>query len=176
MNKERGSKMKEGNISLILDRYSDIFSDFDPRPFSERALSDDFIQECKRASSNKDYEFELSFIIPKKEKNIEHEMVIKKRLKNYFQKHSNEKQKEVKSIKREGFIWFLVGALVMFGATFLYDLEGFFFKFLMIISEPAGWFMFWEGLGKVFLDAKEKKPDADFYEKMANAKISFSSY
>ncbi len=176
MAKEKSPKMQEGNISLILDTYDDIFSDFDPRPFSERSLSDDFLQECKRASMDKEDRLELSFLVPKKERNIGHELIIKKRLKSHFQKHAQEKQKKVRAIKREGFIWFAFGALVMFGSTFLYDLPQFFFRFLFIVAEPAGWFMFWEGLGKIFMDAKEKKPEANFYTKMANAKVSFSAY
>lgn len=176
MNQEKEDKMREGNISLILDNYGDLFSDFDPRPFSERALSDDFLQECKRASLDKEDRLELNLLIPKKARNLEHESLIKRRLRSHFQKHAQEKRNKVRAIKREGFIWFAVGAVVMFGATFLYDLTGFLYKFLLIIAEPAGWFMFWEGLIKVFMDAKEKKPEADFYTKMADAKVSFSAY
>ena len=51
---EREVSLREGNISLILDSYNDMFSDFDPRSFSERALSDDFLSECKRAARDKD--------------------------------------------------------------------------------------------------------------------------
>ena len=29
-------------ISILLDSYDDIFSDFDPSPYSERTLSDDY--------------------------------------------------------------------------------------------------------------------------------------
>ena len=44
---EKNTALKEGNISLILDSYDDIFSDFDQRDFSERSLSDDFLIECR---------------------------------------------------------------------------------------------------------------------------------
>lgn len=168
--------MKDKDISLSLDSYNDLFSDFDSRSFAEKALSHDFIQECKNASLDKNSAFELKLFVPKKNRNLVDEAVIKKRLKNHFQKHSNEAKKEIKLIKREGVIWFLLGAVVMIGATFLYDLEGFFYRFLLVISEPAGWFLFWEGLDKVFRDAKDKKPNVDFHDKMNNAKISFYSY
>ncbi|MBI2151367.1 hypothetical protein HYU21_01420, partial [Candidatus Woesearchaeota archaeon] len=36
-------EVREGNISLVLDSYDDIFSDFDPRDYSEKALSEDFL-------------------------------------------------------------------------------------------------------------------------------------
>ncbi len=32
---DEGTLMKEGNVSIILSAYTDIFSDFDPRPFTE---------------------------------------------------------------------------------------------------------------------------------------------
>ena len=44
---------KNGNISLILESYTDIFSDFDPRPYDQRTLSDDFLLECKKAVRRK---------------------------------------------------------------------------------------------------------------------------
>ena len=35
-------------ISIAIDTWDDIFSDFDPRPFEVRALSEDFIAELKK--------------------------------------------------------------------------------------------------------------------------------
>jgi hypothetical protein len=35
-------------ISIWLDSYNDIFSDFDSRPFSERTVSDDFLSEVRK--------------------------------------------------------------------------------------------------------------------------------
>ena len=44
-------KFREGNISIVLDSYDDLFSDFDPRPYRIRALSDDFLLECKKSKT-----------------------------------------------------------------------------------------------------------------------------
>ncbi len=35
-------------ISIAIDTWDDIFSDFDPRPLNIRALSEDFIAELKK--------------------------------------------------------------------------------------------------------------------------------
>lgn len=43
----------KAEISLVLDTYDDIFSDFDPRPYGERALSSDFLDEAKKAARDK---------------------------------------------------------------------------------------------------------------------------
>jgi hypothetical protein len=50
------------------------------------------------------------------------------------------------------------------------------FDVLLVLAQPAGWFSFWEGLGKIFILAKEKKPDLDFYKKVARANIFFTNY
>ncbi len=171
-------KMRQGNISLILDTYNDIFSDFDPRSYSERALSDDFLVECKRATRNKDLEmgFELRLLIPKSRRDLNDELKIKQRLRLHFHKHFKEKHEEIRSIKREGISWVAIGLIFIFLATIIYAYKGFLFNLLFVVLEPAGWFTLWSGLDKIFINSKEKKPELDFYKKMANAKIVFISY
>lgn len=52
---ELAKKVEDGRLSSILnsiqialDHYDDIFSDFDPSPFSQRMLSDDFLKEMQK--------------------------------------------------------------------------------------------------------------------------------
>ena len=176
MGKTKEANLREGNISLVIDSYNDLFSDFDPRPSSERALSDDFLLECKKAAEVKEIGLELRMLVPVAKRKIFEESVIKKRLKYYFQKHFKEKENEIKKIKSEGLLWFLLGSVIMLITTALYNYPGFFFHFLFVIGQPAGWFTFWEGLGKIFITAKEKIPEYEFYKKMNSARIIFLSY
>ena len=44
---------KQGEINILLNSYNDIFSHFDPSPYTERILSDDFIMTVKSVSKNK---------------------------------------------------------------------------------------------------------------------------
>jgi len=169
-------KFREGNISIVLDSYEDIFSDFDPRPYAVRALSDDFLLECKKAAVVKTNKLELRFLLPSKKRSIPDEIKIKKRLKEYFQKHFKEKHKELNKIKLRGFFWFIAGAIVMILAPFLFNNEDYLFRVLAIMSEPAAWFFFWEGLGKIFLLSKSEVEDYKFYKKMTNVEISFLDY
>src|ERR1035437_3645551 len=68
-------------VSIWLDGYDDIFSDFDPRPYSERSLSDDFIAEAKKVSREKLLKInELNLLIPDSKRNAEQESVIIKNL------------------------------------------------------------------------------------------------
>ncbi len=172
-------KFKEANISLIIDTYEDIFSDFDPRPFLERSMSDDFLQECKRAARDKGEEqLELRILVPKKVRNLKEEWKIKKRLKEHFSNHHKKEETKIKKIKAEGVLWFVLGTIFILILSFLEEssLTGFLIQIVKTILEPAGWFSYWEGLGKIFIVAKEKSSGYDFYKKMAKAEINFVEY
>jgi hypothetical protein len=178
---EKENKMREGNISLILDSYNDLFSDFDPRSYTERALSDDFLIECKRAARDKEFSlggFVLRLLVPKNKRNTLDESKIKQRIKYHFQKHFHQKEQEIKSIKKEGMVWFAIGVLFMVFATIVdrYSSNNFLFNLLFVILEPAGWFTAWSGLDKFFFDVKKEHPEYNFYKKMASAEILFIGY
>ena len=170
---KKEGEIKDKNIGLVLDSYQDLFSDFDPRDFSQRTISDDFLVECKKATRDREDHFELKFLLPNAKRNFRDELKIKKRLKLHFQKHFHEKENE---IKKEGFIWVIIGAILMLGSTYLYDKKEFIMRFLLIVLEPAGWFLVWEGLYNALIYTREKNPELHFYRKMANAQINFNDY
>src|SRR3989344_6408811 len=83
-------------ISLWLDDYNDIFSDFDPRPYSERALSDDFLNASQKMfRETKTGKFELRLLIPKSLRDEKQESLIKKRLKSFFRQRENEGRNKI---------------------------------------------------------------------------------
>jgi hypothetical protein len=176
--KERLAKLSE--ISIALTTYNDIFSSFDPRPYAQKALSDDFLEETKRASSVKNSEdIELKLLMPASRRNLSEETIIKKRLKDYFKKHESLARNEVNSTIKKGALFISFGIIFMVIATFfLYTWEnpGFMVKFLLILFEPGGWFFFWEGLNLIVFEAKAKTPESDFMKRLASCKINFYSY
>jgi hypothetical protein len=171
-------KFKEANISLIIDTYDDIFSDFDPRDFNQRAISDDFLLECKRAARDKLNGIEVRVMVPRSIRSFKDETKIKKRLREHFAHHFEIEKKEIKKIVAEGISWFALGTVFILGVTWLDTIEvkNFGLKILEVMLEPAGWFSFWEGLGKVFIVTKEKSENYEFYKKMINAEINFVEY
>src|SRR5262249_60242404 len=79
-----------GAVSLWLDNYDDIFSDFDPRPYSQRALSEDFLAEARRAVRDRHDEVpELRLLVPTPARHVEDETIIRKRLHEHFRKHAD---------------------------------------------------------------------------------------
>lgn len=173
----RSRKKESDEITLLLDDYNDIFSDFDPRPYSERALSDDFLLEAKKASKDKEEGLDLNFLIDKELRSAKKEELIKERMHEHFRHHHTLLHDETRAMKKGGFTFIISGILIMMAATYtLFRLhETLFTSFIVILLEPAGWFLFWEGMNQVIFGPKKIKADLDFYGKMAKCTIRFTS-
>lgn len=171
-------ELKNANISLILASYNDIFSSFDARPYSEKALSDDFLIECKKAARDKDDKFELVISMPKNKRSLNDEAKIRRRLKEHFRKHFLQEEKNVLKIKKQGVKWIIVGFIAIIAAVLIGMLKD--NVWLNSLIEPVlvipGWFAIWEGLTKIFIKAGEMTPDYEFYQKMADVAITFKGY
>lgn len=170
--------LEKGEISLILKDYDDIFSSFDPRHYSEKALSDDFLQEAKRATRDKQGVYELRFLIPKSKRNFEHEILIKRRLKDHFRKHYNLLVYEIRHTEWKGIGMAFAGVVMIFASTVIASAlnQTFWMRFFETLLEPAGWFTAWTGLDQFFYTIEGKRPDKEFYRKISETRIIFTSY
>lgn len=168
-----------GLVTLWIDAYSDIFSDFDPRPFSERAVSDDFITQVKRVSRERSGKTNvLKLLVPEGTQKDEQEYVIKKRLQSYFENISTQLKEEGRSVKRKGLVFGAFGITLMVAATYIsfLQLSQFAFKLLLALFEPGGWFLLWTGLELMITQSWNRKGEKLFYERFENVHIEFGSY
>ncbi len=176
---EKEKLLKLSEISLWIDTYDDIFSDFDPRPYSQRAISDDFLNELMKATrSKKTGKIEIRFLVPTRIRSTHQEAIIKKRLQEYFHHKMNLVKEERKELIMHGLRFTGVGIVLMIIATILLSrgVENITTNFLIILLEPAGWFLFWNGMDTLIYRVKAKKPDHDFNKNMAKAEVSFMNY
>jgi len=176
---EKHRLLQMSEISLWLDTYDDIFSDFDPRPFSERALSDDFLNESKKAAKEKTSgTIDLKFLIPSAKHDTKLEEVIKKRLHEHFRKNHTQLANEKKRLKRQGVLMVAVGFALMMVSTYIRTAssEDFLGQFLIVLLEPSGWFITWFGMDELFYGSNQKKADLEFYAKMSRCDIHFLPY
>ncbi|MCC6584168.1 MAG: hypothetical protein IT271_10730 [Chitinophagales bacterium] len=163
-------------ISIWLDSYNDIFSDFDSRPLSERTVSDDFLTEvrkvCDEKSRNK---IHLKLSIPENQRNTDDEKVIIKRLHLYFRNNHHLIKQDLRKKNIRGLYYILAGTLLMLCASYISFLkpQKFYIHTLLILFEPAGWFFLWTGLEHLIYSSKSKKADLIYFNKMAEGVIRF---
>jgi hypothetical protein len=164
-------------VSIWIDDYDDLFSDFDPRPISERNISDDFLVEVNKIFLESDIlvnEFRL--LIPEKARDKEKEPVIIKRLHFYFRQNLLSIKAQVKEKNKKGVLLSVIGLLLMITASYIAYLKSaaFIMQIAFVIAEPAGWFLLWTGLDMLLYAFRDKKAELEFYGKITKAKISFS--
>ena len=173
----KGEKRKGfSNVGLFIDDYDDIFSDFDSRPYSQKLLSEDLLNEMDRVTKDKkDENIELKFFVPKEKRNISTESIIKNRIKVYFKKHFILSKRAKRKVIMEGFLFSFFGVFFMILATFFITRESqsSIIIFLAVLFEPAGWFLFWEGLNLMIFESQEKSSKLEFYKKLSKSKIIF---
>lgn len=170
---------KVSDIELHIDDYEYIFSDFDSRPYSQKLISRDLLDEMRRSSKDKRTgNINVKFLIPRSKRNTEKEKTIKKRFKGYFEHKFEEAKESRKKILKRGTFFVLFGIFFMIVATFflIRGEENYIITFLSVLSEPAGWFLFWEGLNLVIFDTEKKAPDLEFYRKMSKATVYFADF
>ncbi|MBI4947533.1 MAG: hypothetical protein HY840_14165 [Bacteroidetes bacterium] len=166
------------NISIWIDTYDDIFSDFDPRSFSERNISDDFLNELRKVSHEDSFHInELRLLVPETSRNQESENIISKHLHAFFRKNAHAYQEQVKQLREKGFSFVLISVFLLIAASYISSLksENIILHTLLVLLEPSGWFFIWRGLDHLISSSRDEAPELDFYNKIAKSKIAFVS-
>ncbi len=164
------------SVSIWLDGYDDLFSDFDPRNYAERSISDDFITELKRHSVENELPVsEIKLLLPGNVRNTVNEEIISKRLRKHIQNLITLHEKKLAQRRRKGFLLILIGALLLLSAGYISGkLHNFMLRFLFVITEPAGWFFAWSGFEHLF-SYNRSSTELDFYRKFSRTTIHFQN-
>ncbi len=179
-NKTKGTQQRIKDIkeiSIAIDTWDDIFSDFDPRPLGSRALSEDFIAELKkRYRETRKGAFLVTIYAPISLKNAESEKAVTQRLKKHFKHRSMQRQKELNRIRKRG------GMFVMMGICFLGFLtiityfqlyRALTIEIMGIIFMPLGWFGIWEGFSKIIDTSPMVIQEEKLFNKLSKAIYQF---
>ncbi len=164
-------------ISVAIDRWEDIFSDFDPSPLNKRTLSEDFIHELKkRYRETKRGSFMITIYTPQSLKDDEKEKIVIQRLKQYFRFVSLQAKKQLASIRIRGFIFVVFGTFSLGLLVFLTYSKIFSelaIELIGIALMPLGWFGIWEGFSKIVDTSPMLRQDEDLFIKLSKAGYSF---
>jgi hypothetical protein len=166
-------------VSIWLDTYDDVFSDFDPRPYNDRTLSDDFIRAVqKEVHGTREGRLEIKLMIPVKLRHTEDERIVAERILEYFRLSSDELSREIRQSKKFGLILTLASIVTIFLAFSTHQLRTpeYVKNLLIAILEPAGWFMIFTGLEKLLLVPGQKHEQQVFLKKMSDCNVQFVEY
>ncbi len=160
-----------------LDRYDEMFSDFDPSPYEGKMVSEDFIAAVMRRFPEGSAEtFHLRISVPKKVRSVKIEEIIQKRFGKYFGGMAAEYEKAMKKEQKKGITYFIAGciSLLAFIGLGIY-IGGIIADVLGILFLPLGWFGVWEGTGKILGAPEKYEKKQELYHRLAHAKYEFIS-
>lgn len=167
-------------ISLWLDGYNDLFSDFDPRPYQEKAVSSDFLDELKRAARDKPFDkISLKLLLQKGKRKLNDEKIIKNRLEHHFKHHYDIVKEEKRKIIKKGVFVALTGLILLFILVYFGSIipnYGALTDYPIRLVEIMIWFLFWEGMNMVLFETKILNHNLDFYKKMSKCDVSFHHF
>ncbi len=171
--------LSKAELSIWIDDYDDVFSDFDSRPIAERSMSDDFLAEVRKMIKEKPTgTVELKLLVPNSKRKKDMEQIVVKNLHSHFKHAAVGIETEMRKTMRRGFILSAFGFLIMIATAYVVSISNrsFFFNAVQIILEPTGWFMVWSGMDNIFYNTRKTRPSLDFNNKMSHAEIVFVSY
>ncbi len=164
-------------ISIAIDTWDDIFSDFDPRPLNERDLSEDFIAELKkRYRATRTGGFRVSIYAPVALKDEKAEKTVIQRLKKHFRFWALLRQKQINQIRARGMVFVGFGIIFLASltiATYYKLFSNFVIEMLGIILMPLGWFGIWEGFSKIVDTSPVFLQEELQFEKLSKADYRF---
>lgn len=168
--------LDDEGVNIWIDKYSDVFSDFDTRPLVKRKLSNDLIAEvCKLVRVNASPKVRITFNLLDDQRNTEVENIIVRHLKTHFTNNKNAERESVRKTMRLGYMLTLLGFSIILILAYLSSVvKGvFFLNSLPVVIEPLAWFVTWTGLDHIFKQFDSDK-GMDVNSKMLEAAISFS--
>jgi hypothetical protein len=171
-----GIMLDDEGVNIWIDKYSDVFSDFDTRPLIKRKLSNDLIAEvCKLVQMNSSDKVNITFNLLDDRRDIEVEKIIVSHIKTHFTNNRKAEKDSMKKTVRMGYLLTLLGFSIILGFAYLASLAKgiFFLNSLPVVIEPLAWFVTWTGLDHIFKQFGSDKT-IDVNSRMLEAAISFS--
>ncbi|MFO1470098.1 MAG: hypothetical protein U1F27_03535 [Turneriella sp.] len=165
-------------VGLSIDSYDDLFSDFDPRSYKERQLSEDFLAELRRFFFDKNPEsLDLVFLIPARRRSNPTEATIKRRLHIYFQKKNREIAAGIRHAKSRNWIKVAISVLLMVCTGYISTKAGqiVWMNIVKVIVEPASWFLFWTSLEQLLISRRSAEREIRYFHRLSECKIVFLS-
>lgn len=169
--------IKQYEIGFWIDSYDDLFSDFDPRPYSKRQISDDFLSELRRRfRETPKGGFEVNFYVPNQARDAKTEAAVKKKIRDYFSFEAERLSRTQTERRKTGVGYFFAGFFILSLNAYIeweFSLNRPVTLFGFLLA-PAGWFSMWNSIERILISPQEENERLDFFAKMQKCNFIFS--
>ncbi|MBL0308259.1 MAG: hypothetical protein IPP77_00715 [Bacteroidetes bacterium] len=178
MESENNDQSNSSEISIWIDKYDDVFSDFDSRTYSERVLSTDFLTEVRKMVVNQPKsDVKFTFRLMDNQRDLSTEAIIMENIRIHFNRIAVGIQEEMIALRNKGYFMtsggFALSIALVFLSTSVEHIR--YINHIPMVLEPIAWFTTWTGLDHIFQLSRKDKPTYEFNKKMVSAEITFHS-
>lgn len=164
-------------IQVALDKYNDIFNDWDRAPFRKRDMDPDlaiFLENCFDEIPSK-HGVDICFYLPKEEKNINTEELLIAGIKTYYSFYLHQEIKVLKSNYHRLFKYLLSSFILLAVSVFLSTIveQTIFLGTIQQGFNIGGWVFLWEVISMVFFRGHEVSSEINKYQRFLNSLIYF---
>lgn len=179
LNKMYEKNPKTGNyiIQIGLEKYTDIFNDWDHASFKKRDMDPDlvlFLENCSEDIPLK-YEIDVCFYLPKEIQDKSKEKTIATRFKTYYYFYMNAEKKALTELYEKVVIYIIISfVFLMFWYVMPNVKSGeLFYNTLSEGVNIGGWVFLWEAISLLFFKRREIIHNIKVYKRLAIAKVYF---
>ncbi len=165
-------------ILVSLNKYEDIYSDFDPSPFKKRDIQEDFVDYIWDSALDIPIKEDISvvFLMEENIRDLRKENQVLKALNNYFEYILNKKKREYHNEKKKSFRYLIIGILL---AIFVYnDVFSGVKVWNKIFSEGimiGTWVFFWEAFYDIFIECQTVRKEIKLAKRFLKIKYVFKN-
>lgn len=173
----RSNTKSEILIDIQLDKYRDVYSDWDYSPFQNRDLDDDFVDfllECSYEIGLK-YAMKVIFHLPKMIQDENREMKSTKGIRHFFGYQFKRNKNYMARVIRDALVFFLLGTLfIALGAILKNTLSESLFE--QVLTEGlyiGGWVMMWEMFSTWFFEVKKYRKKLKHFKRLQTIEYEY---
>lgn len=164
-------------IQVALDKYNDIFNDWDRAPFRKRDMDPDlaiFLENCFEEIPSK-YGVDICFYLPKEGKDISKEESLIAGIKTYYSFYLHQEIKVLKQNYRKIFNYIISSLGLLAVSVFLSTTVGdnIILGTIQQGFNIGGWVFLWEVISMVFFRGREVSSEINKYQRFLNSLIYF---
>jgi hypothetical protein len=165
-------------ISVAIDKYTDIFNEWDPAPFRKRDIDQDlryFLEDCSSDIPIKN-DVTLTFDVLDEARDSEKETRIKSGLKTYFSFVRNLLERKIKK-SYETSLLYVLASFFLLAASFLLRTvtpDGLLFVVTVEGLNIGGWVFLWEAISTFVFKNRDVKSKYLQYRRLSYALVLFN--
>jgi hypothetical protein len=166
-------------VEVALDRYEDVFNEWDPAPYKRRDLDPDLLTYLNESSLDIPlrYELTLSFTVPAEASDVEKEQLVSDGIRNYFAFEGRQMRRRLGRIYRTTAAYLICAVLLLIATTYAnrMSVDNVLLEVLRQGINIGAWVFTWECISGFLFDHRGVRLELRRLQRFKRALMCFSA-